>query len=91
MKNLRTPIAGLALLALLAAPSLASTRNHYHKQDASIEAQAHAILKKANLDQNVTVRSVRGRLVVVGTWNAKKAAKIKAKLAQTDAYSVVVK
>ncbi len=92
MTHIRTCIAGLAFITLLAAPSLASTRAHYHRLDKRIAAEAHMVLKDSGINTDVIVRSTRGRLVVDGDLTPQQITALKAELVKaTGAYSVVVK
>lgn len=53
-----------ALSATLAPLGQASTRSHFHRRDAAIEASAASILKEEGLTDAIHLRSVRGRLVL---------------------------
>ncbi len=92
MTHLRTSIAGLAFIALLTAPSFASTRAHYHRLDKRITAEAQMVLKDSGINTDVVVRSTRGRLIVDGDLTPQQITALKVELVKaTGAYSVVVK
>lgn len=56
-----------ALSALFAPLGQASTRSHFHRRDAAIEASAASIIKDEGLSEAIHLRSVRGRLVLTST------------------------